>query len=133
MPTRNVELARQGLDAFNRGDVDSFAALATPDFEWFPALVMIVEGGSYRGREGIEAYFEDIRNTWEELRVVGAEFRDLGDGVLLLGQAQGRGRGSSAPVDAPIGMVADFRGGKVSRVRAYLDHGEALRAAGLSE
>jgi ketosteroid isomerase-like protein len=26
----------------------------------------------------------------------------------------------------------DFRGGKISRSRSYLDHGETLRAAGLS-
>jgi ketosteroid isomerase-like protein len=29
-------------------------------------------------------------------------------------------------------MVFDFRGGEVSRVRTYLDQGEALRAAGLA-
>jgi len=35
------------------------------------------------------------------------------------------------PVHAPIGQVYEFRGNKISRLRAYLDHGEALRAAGL--
>jgi len=34
---------------------------------------------------------------------------------------------------APVGVVYELRGGKISRARAYLDHGEALRAAGLSE
>jgi ketosteroid isomerase-like protein len=34
----------------------------------------------------------------------------------------------SAPATAAI---LDFRDGKVSRVRFYLDHAEALRAAGL--
>ena len=65
--------------------------------------------------------------------MVGDEFRDLGDRVLLLGRTEGRGRGSGVQVDSPIGVVFDFRDGKMSRVRAYLDHGEALRAAGLSE
>jgi ketosteroid isomerase-like protein len=37
------------------------------------------------------------------------------------------------PVDAPIGMVFECRGGKISRIRSFLNHGEALRAAGLSE
>ena len=31
------------------------------------------------------------------------------------------------------GWDVEFRGGKISRLRGYLDHGEALRAAGLSE
>jgi ketosteroid isomerase-like protein len=92
-----------------------------------------VEGGGYRGREGIETYMSEIRDTWEELRIVGAEFRDLGDRVLVLGRAEGRGRGSGVPVDTSHGFVVELRGDKLSRVRTYLDHGEALRAAGLSE
>ena len=78
-------------------------------------------------------YFEEISNTWEELRVLAGELRDLGDRVVVLGRTEGRGRGSGVQVDSPIGVIYDFRDGKMSRVLAYLDHGEALRAAGLTE
>jgi ketosteroid isomerase-like protein len=105
----------------------------TPDFAWFPALPGTVEGDGYQGREGIETYFEEIANTWEELRVLGGEFRDLGDRVVVLGRTEGRGRGSGVQVDSPLAMVFDLLGGKMSRVLTYLDHGEALRAAGLTE
>jgi ketosteroid isomerase-like protein len=125
MSQENVETARRGIDAF--------AELATTDFGWFPAMVGIIEGDSYRGREGIEKSFEDIGSAWEELRLLGDEFRDLGDRVIMLGRIEGRGRGSGVQVDAPIGVVIDFRGGKVSVSRGYLDHGEALRAAALPE
>jgi hypothetical protein len=37
------------------------------------------------------------------------------------------------PVETPGATINDFRHGKISRVRTHLDHGEALRAAGLSE
>jgi ketosteroid isomerase-like protein len=33
----------------------------------------------------------------------------------------------------PQAIIYDFRGGKISRIRTFFDHGEALRAAGLSE
>jgi hypothetical protein len=36
-------------------------------------------------------------------------------------------------LDAPLGSVVEFRGSKMSRVCGYLDHGETLQAAGLSE
>ena len=75
----------------------------------------------------------NIRDTWEEIRVVADEFRDLGDSVLMLGRMEGRGRGSGVQIDAPLASIADFRGGKISRGRDFLDHSEALRAAGLSE
>jgi ketosteroid isomerase-like protein len=136
MSQGNLEIAKRGIDAFNRRDVEALADVVTRDFEWFPALPSTVEGerfSGYRGREGIETYFEDVRVTWEGLRVLGNEFRDLGDSVVLLGRADGRGRGSGVEVDMPLGVIYDFRDGRISRVRTYLDHGEALRAAGLAE
>jgi hypothetical protein len=72
-------------------------------------------------------------DTWESNRTVPDEFRDLGGRVLMLGRMEGRGKGSGAPVDAPFGVVFDFRGDKVSHARSYVDQGEASRAAGLSE
>jgi ketosteroid isomerase-like protein len=51
----------------------------------------------------------------------------------MLGRLEGRGKGSGVPVDSSLGMVFDFRGGEIARIRGYLDHREALRAAGLAE
>ncbi len=132
MSEENVEIVKEVVDAFNEGDVEAFMALTTPDFEWFPAMDRLIEGGSYRGREGIEAYFEVVSGSWEEFQVLPDEFRDLGDRVLVLGRAEGRGRSSGIRVDTPLGTVVEFRDGNVSRIRAYLDHREAL-AAGLTE
>jgi ketosteroid isomerase-like protein len=53
--------------------------------------------------------------------------------VLCLGRNTARGKGSGATVDAPTAAILDFRDGEISRIRLYLDQGEALRAAGLSE
>jgi ketosteroid isomerase-like protein len=132
MSQANVEIAKRAVDAVNRRDVDAFMEFTTSEFELVLALAGAVEGGSFRGREGMEAYFEASKDTWGELRLIVQEIRDLGDRVLWLGQAVGLGSGSGVPVTAPLGAIQDFRDGKISRIRAYLDHGEALRAAGLS-
>jgi ketosteroid isomerase-like protein len=129
----NVAAAERAMDAFNRRDIDAFIQPTTADFEWFPAMGMAVEGGSFRGREGVETYFEALHATWEEVRLVTDEVRALGESVIWLGRIEGRGRGSGVPVDAPMGAVFDFRGGKVWRVRSYLDRAEALDAVGLQE
>ncbi len=133
MSQENVEIVKRAMDAFNRPGQEIYDELVTADFEWFPAMIQAVEGDSYRGREGAEAVRATVSDTWEDFRIVGDDFRDLGDTVLVFGRQEGRGRGSSVPVDAPIGMVFDFREGKISRCRSYLDHGEALKAAGLEE
>jgi ketosteroid isomerase-like protein len=132
MSQEKVETAKKLTAALNRFDVDAFADCCTADFEWFPVLGA-VEGTSFRGREGIEECFGEFREAWEEYRYVIDEIRDLGDSVLTLGRLEGRGRGSGIPVEWPIGSLGDFREGKVWRIRGFPDHGEALRAAGLTE
>ena len=133
MPQDKVDVATRVVEAYNRRDVDGlFAELATPDFEWYPAIVRALDGGGYRGREGVERFAADTDESWEELQIVAEEFRDLGEQVLLLGRLKGRGKGSGAPVDQRFACVLDFRGDRVWRSRVYLDRSEGLRAAGLS-
>jgi ketosteroid isomerase-like protein len=99
----------------------------------FAAVSGLIEGEGVRGREGMQRYFDMLDETWEEFRILPEEFRDLGDRVLALGRMEGRGRGSGVPVNAPWACIWDFRDGRQARARGYRDHGEALRAAGLSE
>ncbi len=96
MSQESVEAGSRMMDAFNRRDIDAFVEPTTADFEWFPALGMAVEGSSFRGREGVEGYFEALHATWEEVRLVAEEVRDLGESVLWLGRIKGRGRPACA-------------------------------------
>jgi ketosteroid isomerase-like protein len=133
MSQSNVEIVEIFMAVVNRRDIDTFAGVTTSDFEWFPVFAARVEGDVYRGREGIETFLGEVDETWEEFRPMPEEYRDLGDRVLALGRLKTRGRASGVPSDSPWGGIYDVRGGKISRIRTYLDHGEALRAARLSE
>src|SRR5882762_5413549 len=108
MSQENVEIVKRALGAYNARDVDLIAAYVTADFEWFPALPGTVERDGYRGREGIEMYLGESGDTWETLRVLGDEFRDLSERVLVLGRAEGRGRGSGVEVSSPLAVIFDF-------------------------
>jgi ketosteroid isomerase-like protein len=127
-----LEIATQAIAAFNARDIDGFAVLTTPDFEWSPSMVAI-EGETFRGREGIERYFRSLANAWEQFHVHLGRFREADDIVTMLGRLEGHGLVSGVSVDASLGMVFDLRDGMISRIRGYLDHAEALRAAGLSD
>jgi ketosteroid isomerase-like protein len=130
----NVEIVKRFADAFNERDVETFVALTTPEFEWTTSMAT-VEGEVFIGRKGIETYFERMIESWAEFRVVSGEFRDLADtdSVLWHGDLAGRGRGSGVPVTTPLDFICDVRDGKIWRLRSFLDHAEALRAAGLTE
>src|SRR5436190_13477265 len=133
MSQENVEVVKQLTDAFHRRDIETFVQLTTPDVEWVPVFAAHVEGAVYRGREGIEAFLREVGETWAEFRPVPEEYRDLGNRVLGLGRLRARGRSSGAAIDDPWAGIFDFRGTKISRMRTYLNHLEAVKAAGLEE
>jgi ketosteroid isomerase-like protein len=134
MPRDKVDVAKRVVDTYNRRDVDGFfAELATPDFELYPGTVSALDGGGYRGPEGVQRYMVDVSEDWGELQNVPEEFRDLGDRVLVLFTFRGRGKGSGAPVEQPAACIFDFRGDRTWRARVYLDRAEGLRVAGVSE
>jgi len=133
MSHENVAAVARLMDAVDRRDVDAFVEVTTPDFEWFPVFAARVEGDVYRGREGIATFLAEVDETWEEFRPLPEEYLDLGGSVLALGRLRTRGRGSGVPIDSPWGGIYDLRRGKISRIRTFLDHGEALRAAGLAD
>jgi ketosteroid isomerase-like protein len=114
----------------NEREIETFVATTTPDFEWTTSM-MAVENEVFWGRERIDQYFERMREAWLDVRAFGDEYRDLGDPVLFLGRLEGRGRASGVPVRTPLAALSDPRRGEVSRMRSYLDQGEAMRAAGL--
>ncbi len=132
MSQENVETVKRLQTAFNAKDHEAFAELTTPDFEWTTSMAA-VEGEVFLGREGIETYFERMREAWDEFLAIASEHLDLGERVLFIGRLQGRGRTSGVPVDTALDILFDFRGARISRQRSFLDHAEALRAAGLSE
>jgi ketosteroid isomerase-like protein len=128
----NVEIVRQATNAFSGGDADAFAELTTSDVEWKVGLAA-VEGEVFRGEEGVRAYFGRLSTAWSEFKFLADEFRDLGDVVVVLGRLRGTGRAGGVPVESRVGAVWELRGGKIWRLRAYLDPDEALKAAGLEE
>lgn len=129
---QNVEVATRLIGAFNERDTETLGALTTPDFEWSPSMVAI-EGEMFHGRAGIEKYMAQLQGAWERFQIHIGRFRETEDGVVMLGRLEALGKTSGVPVDSSLGMVFDLRDGSISRVRGFLDHSEALRAAGLAE
>jgi ketosteroid isomerase-like protein len=135
MSRENIEAIKRGVEAYNRRDVDAFLEIHDPDVEWHPALQPMLGGEAtvYRGHEGVREAIRDLDEAFAEHQIVIADIRDLGDQVVAIGHAHGRGKESGAETETPIGYLFDFRNGKVTRVVAFLDPNEALEAAGPRE
>jgi ketosteroid isomerase-like protein len=131
MSRENVEVVRKGIEAVNHQDAEGMAALCVDDMEFVSALAAQFGGGAYRGKDAFADYFTDMRQTWEEWRIEGAQFFDLDpDRVAAVFRIVGKGKGSGTPVEHPIGMVWDLRNGKLWRGRSYLDPGKPSKPWG---
>jgi ketosteroid isomerase-like protein len=136
MSQENVELFRQGLEAWQRDDFDSWLATLDLAIEWQTGLERLVEGTEsfYRGHDGMRRLWNGYRSQFEDFEVEAHEFRDLGDDrVVLLGRFRWRGPASGIATESPLGMVVTMRGGKIIRSVDYFSHQEALKAVGLED
>ena len=135
MSQDNVEAFTRGYEAINRGNVEALLEELDADVEWHSAVLALVGGEATvsRGHEGVREMLRDLWGAFAVLHAEYSETRDLGDRILAIGRIRARGRESGAEIESPLGYVTDFTSGKATQVRGYLDHGEALKAAGLSE
>ncbi|MGI9020786.1 MAG: nuclear transport factor 2 family protein [Solirubrobacterales bacterium] len=135
MSEENVAAFKRGLTAYNRRDAEALLEDLDPDVEWHPALLVMLGGQAtvYRGHEGVREMLRETDDVLAEIHAEFSEIRDPGDQVVAIGRIRTRGKASGAVTESPLGYVADFRNGKVSRIRTYLDPQEALKAAGSSE
>jgi len=67
------------------------------------------------------------------LRTEPVELVDLGDRIVLLADLPTTGTASGVPVTGKIATVSTLERGRVIGVDMYLDHADALEAAGLRE
>ncbi|HWW90969.1 MAG TPA: nuclear transport factor 2 family protein [Solirubrobacteraceae bacterium] len=128
-----MELVKRALDAFNRRDLGVYDELFTSDFAGFPSMAGIAESTGYTGHEGFETFLAGLRDTWDEFHLLAEEVRAIGDRVLVLCRIGGRARTTGVQVEGLGAMVFEFRAGRISRARDYLDRSEALRAIAPAE
>ncbi len=132
--SKNVELYRDALDAWNRRDLVSILEQAAADFEFHTAQLFPGIEPVYNGREGmVEFWTTFIEEPWALFSLEIDEMHDAGDGrVLALITFTGVERGTSTEVTLQYAHLATFRGEEVVRIDAYSDWDEAREAAGLA-
>ena len=131
MSRENVELVRQGLETFNRGEWNEvFDRWFHPAIEWsdppgFPGAAV------HRGRAQVEARFRELEEMLEGFSVQPEELFDAGDDVVSFVRTGGRGRSSGIDVSRPVAWVLTVRDGLIVKVVGYEDRDAALAAAGV--
>jgi ketosteroid isomerase-like protein len=124
-----------GFEATNRADHEVALALYHPDGETtFPPQIATVGTESVtRGREERVRFQREWIAEWGEFRFEPEEIIDLGDRLLVVGHVRGSGLSSGAGFDNQWAVLYTVSGGRALGEQVFLDHGDALEAAGLRE
>ena len=123
------ELARRGIDAYNRGDVEALLEQLDEEVEVYtpPELP---NAGTYRGHEGFLQWIGQWDEAWEEFRLEMERIDFVGEryGVVTVRQF-GRGAGSGVEVEMRIIQLYEVQGDKATRIHLYPDR-EAAAGGG---
>jgi len=131
MPQENVDLYRQGIDAFNRRDLEGFLALADPDVVGV-SRVLAIEGGSYQGHDGAREWWKTLLDVLPDFEIEVLSVRGAGERTDAALRNRAHGEGGTA-LEELVWQVAEWRNGRVVRWEIYMSEEEALEAAGLGE
>jgi ketosteroid isomerase-like protein len=136
MSRENVELVRKMVEVWNesgwKGVIEQ--GLMDPGIEYhddrrWPEARSAFGTAAFLERfdEVLEVLGDDARSEVEQVVDAG------GDRVVLIFRFTGRARSSGIRHDYRWGFLCHVREGRIVRIQAYLEPGNALEAAGLSE
>jgi ketosteroid isomerase-like protein len=128
LPAGNVEIVRRAYVAFEQGDAETLRSLAAPDFVLHASPA--TDDKVHYGPEAMFEVYQAVHERWEDFRLEPLEFYDAGNRVLVLGTLVTRSRDGEG-LTSTVGQVWTLDQGKVVLMEAFLDSGEAIRAAGL--
>jgi ketosteroid isomerase-like protein len=131
MSQQTINILKEGLAAFNSGDVQRILAFVHPDFEGSVPPEFSAEPDTYRGHEGILRYFRTFDDAMQQVRFQPEQFWDAGDAVVVTMRLTAKGRQTSILVEQRFAQVWTVRDGKAASVTTHATLSEALTAAGL--
>jgi ketosteroid isomerase-like protein len=130
---QNIEIVRRFYDSFTRRDLESALACADPaiEFDWSASRSPFRD--VYQGHDGMERFWAEQEEVFEEFRVEIEEVVELDpERLITVTTVRGRGRGSGVTTEARGAMLWRVRDGAIVSGKLFQEKAEALEAAGLS-
>jgi ketosteroid isomerase-like protein len=128
-PQSNVELARDGLQNWIKGDREEVIASFTEDIEVYvpPELG---NAGTYRGREEFIKWVSAWEDVWDDYEMELSEVEGVGERhVIALVISRAKGSLSGIEVSNQLGWVIGIRDGRQEHLALLPDMEEARRYA----
>ena len=127
-----AEAVQVGARAIEQRDRDTLEQLIAArwheDCEWIPLIAAIEGEASYRGHDGLLAFYEDLWKAFE-VRYGEPDLRQVGGALVYLTTMELRGGESGVELLIELGVVWELDDDRIRRGRAYDSHAAAIAAA----
>jgi ketosteroid isomerase-like protein len=131
MSQENVEIVRRSIEAWNGRDLARWFATFHPDAELDWSRSRAPFKGVYRGRDGIETFWEVFWSTFSDVQIEIHSLTQAGSEVVVSNTAHMQGR-EGIEVVARSALVNTVENGQITCLRLFQEEAEALEAVGLS-
>jgi ketosteroid isomerase-like protein len=108
---------------------EALARFVHPSVEWMPVTDSVLAVDSYRGFDGVRAFWGEFLSAWDSYRVEPLSFDDAGDRVAAVVHIVGSTHGLE--VEETRSSLLTLRDGLIVRVESFADPDGARQAAGL--
>ena len=127
---RELELVKEGYEAFKRGDLDWVLEHFHPEI-LVENRAEAPDSATFHGHSGFLRYLEGWLSAWEEFRVEPQEFISTNDQVLVLLRQYARGKGSDVEMVEDVAHLWTVREEQAVAYRVFTHQADALRAIGM--
>jgi ketosteroid isomerase-like protein len=126
----NVDLVREGMESWSRGDLEGTLALIDPEIVWRPVTAWPGIQPEYRGHAGVRRFWDAFRDPWETITLEAERIRELDERMVLTrSHFRARGRASGVTTEVVLHTVWTLEEGKLMRFESFTDEHAALEAA----
>jgi uncharacterized protein len=124
---QNVEIVKQGYDAFGRGDIETLLGVFDPQIEWIsPGPADLPTAGSRRGLQQVREFFRAVDEVFEIQRFEPKTFVAQGDLVVVLGEDSSRVKATGKVLNGAWAHAFTLKDGKILRFQEYIDTAEVV-------
>jgi uncharacterized protein len=132
MSQQKVEALQAVYGAVSRRDWDAALEKVPAGFEFETGDSNPI-AGTYRGREEVRRFFEELFGAFREVRIEPERIIDLDDRILVFSLMYLRPTESDAAFETRIAHLWTVRGGEILRCKFFAEREKALEAVGLRE
>lgn len=125
----NIEMVKQGYDAFSKGDIQRLLGLFAKDIEWtLPEVEGIPFSGKRRGTDQVGEFFRVMDQCQETREFKPDDYYAKGDRVVVLGHCTFTVKATGIDYSDEWTHVFTIANGKVTGFREYSDTHKAALA-----